>query len=101
MQTIHITFHFPDGMVEDYSFNEWVKKISFHTAKYGVIIDKRLLLFAETHRAEREFRLAFLSPIDLSKVMDYGRYMPYQHNLKSYTIRNNTTGNEVVWNTNR
>ena len=27
MQTINIVFYFPNGMTEDYSFNEWVKSL--------------------------------------------------------------------------
>lgn len=101
MQTINIVFYFPNGMTEDYSFNEWVKSLAVYTARNGIFISGKNLLFAETHRAEREFRLAFLSCKDLSKDVNYGKYMPYHTNLKSYKIENITTGNKVVWNTNR
>lgn len=101
MQTINIVFYFPNGMTEDYSFNEWVKSLAVYTARNGVLISGKNLLLAETHRDEREFRLAFLSCKDLSKDVNYSKYMPYHTNLKSYKIENITTGNKVVWNTNR
>ena len=99
--TIYIVFHFPDGMIEDTRFKIWFNNLVKYTFDYGAILSRYSLIVAETHRMEREFRFAFYSDIDLSKEQNYGKFMPYYTNLKTFTIENMTTGNKVEWNTNR